>query len=42
MENREIKEIETKTIFKGTGNYHIIQRQQNSRGGKRNGPKNAG
>lgn len=26
----------------GTGNYHIIQRQQNSRGGKRNGPKNAG
>jgi len=26
----------------GTGNYHIIQRQQNSRGGKRNGSKNAG
>jgi len=26
----------------GTGNYHIIQRQQSSRGGKRNGPKNAG
>jgi len=26
----------------GTGNYHIIQRQQNSRGGKRTGPKNAG
>jgi len=26
----------------GTGNYHIISRQQQSRGGKRNGPKNAG